>query len=65
MAPGRGVSITREVGDQRRRTGREHLGCRQQVAAGDREAVHVHERNRARDLGTPADEDRTPLDLDP
>ena len=43
----------------------ERRGCRKQVAAGDREAVRVHERDRAGDRGTPADEDRTPLDLDP
>ena len=65
MTPACAPSIARQVGDQRRRAMCERRGCRKQVAAGDREAVHVHERDRARNLGTPADEDRTPLDLDP
>src|SRR5918994_4264542 len=43
----------------------ERPGGRKQVAAGDRESVHVHERDRAGNVGTLADEDRTPLDLDP
>ena len=65
VIPGRALSIARQIGDQRRRTVGERRGGGKQVAAGDREAVHVDDRDRAGDPRTPADEDRTPPDLDP
>jgi hypothetical protein len=65
MTPRGAVSVARQIGHHRRRTVGERPGRRQQVATGDREAVHVHQRHRARNLRTHPDEDRTPMDLDP
>jgi hypothetical protein len=65
MTPAGALSIARQVGDEGRRAVGERPGGRQQVAAGDREAVHVHDGGRPGDLGSLAEEDRTPLNLDP
>jgi len=65
MTPSSALSVAGQIGDHRRRAVRQRPGGRQQIAARDPEAVHMHQRNRASHLRTHAHEDQTPVHLDP